>query len=934
MYEKMKMQSRDENSEELNIESDFRLTGSRLLNQGIYECLICCSNIKCNDPIWSCENCYRSFHLYCIQEWGETNLKKYQEELKIARQKEEEFKKAFEFPCPHCRSAYAEIPQEYRCFCSKRKNPKMSPYINAHSCGEICKKYLNCGVHKCKEICHYGACNSCPLDGKPEPCYCGQSMLTFGCGEIEEEKDKRCGKICSKILHCGKHTCPDKCHKGECKPCQICEDDFIKIDCRCRESKKVLVDYRKYDENGFNRETGKRDVLCKRKCNRLLKCGKHKCKNICCDWKSLPTNEQHVCNKKCGKLLKCGLHHCEGNCGHPGDCPDCGNVSFDDYVCPCGKTVLLAPIKCGTKLPKCKHECSIKRECGHPPNHRCHPLEISCPKCIVMTDKRCRCKSKIIQNVPCHMEPSCGKKCNKKLPCGHRCPLICHKDSCIAKSKIRRKKVIERELKKKNSKIKIFDQNSSYAIKKKTAKNSKRKSKKEESKIKYEGCDKICGKIKECGHPCQFLCHPNYECPDVICMQKMIVTCKCGRQQETTTCYMGGDPRDLELLGVRVHPGIECDEECLRWQRLEKIRKALGIQTEEEKQNEIEEKNKFKEKQKRSIKIKTNRAPKTKNPQSKPTYSSVVQENHRKTKQRHKHREGKKRQSQRKQNSGNINKNEDPQISMEDYIDDIIDEGYSNYNEQSGFLYRYCIKEPAFLVEIEGIFEDFINESSEKTLDLKPMSSSDNRHVVHSLAQIYYIKTYSHGMEPNRYISLEKTNKTKIPYPLFSSYIEKIIRIKNQKIEKLNLLSLKRSAIDLNEINPKNVPIIHLFDLQNSVKTFHIRNALYPFESVLENFINIDNQNENSMKSIYVIKWLDDHNCFIVFCSFPIRKIALDILVENHSFKFAPIDKLSELQTILNPKDKIVQEQLYVIEEKRYENLIKSFREKNKEKKN
>lgn len=47
-------------------------------------------------------------------------------------------------------------------------------------------------------------------------CYCGrQSPRVQRCSK----KEWSCNNVCGKQLECNKHTCPNPCHPGDCKPC-------------------------------------------------------------------------------------------------------------------------------------------------------------------------------------------------------------------------------------------------------------------------------------------------------------------------------------------------------------------------------------------------------------------------------------------------------------------------------------------------------------------------------------------------------------------------------------------------------------------------------------------------------------------------------------------------------------------------------------------
>jgi transcriptional repressor NF-X1 len=90
--------------------------------------------------------------------------------------------------------------------------------------------------------------------------------------------------------------------------------------------------------------------------------------------------QAHRCEEECGRLLNCGKHRCVLPC-HPGSCDPCLESSLEDYVCACGRTVIRAPIRCGSMIPHCKYDCTRDPACGHPRvKHECHGDDISCPR--------------------------------------------------------------------------------------------------------------------------------------------------------------------------------------------------------------------------------------------------------------------------------------------------------------------------------------------------------------------------------------------------------------------------------------------------------------------------------------------------------------------------------------------------------------------------
>ncbi|KAG0367466.1 FKBP12-associated protein [Gamsiella multidivaricata] len=113
---------------------------------------------------------------------------------------------------------------------NRGKGTKIDPVVlEAHICPLVCGKKLQCGVHTCEMLCHKGHCNPC-LNSEPCPpcimlvakqCMCRNSkMPNVPC----YKSNPSCGKVCGKGLECGLHKCIKSCHSGECisPPSDIC----------------------------------------------------------------------------------------------------------------------------------------------------------------------------------------------------------------------------------------------------------------------------------------------------------------------------------------------------------------------------------------------------------------------------------------------------------------------------------------------------------------------------------------------------------------------------------------------------------------------------------------------------------------------------------------------------------------------------------------
>jgi len=236
---------------------------------------------------------------------------------------------------------------------------------------------------------------------------------------------------------------------------------------------------------------------------------------------------EHICTRICGRNLKCGNHTCAELC-HRGPCGSCKEAIFDDIACNCGKTVLQAPLPCGTRPPPCTFPCNRHKACGHPQvAHDCHLDEEECPKCPFLTEKPCLCGKKTLKNQPCwRTDVLCGLVCGNTLKCGsHSCRKTCHKPG--------------------------------------------------ECEDAQQHCQQECGKVKKsCGHPCEQACHAPSACKeDKPCPFKVMITCDCQRKKEEVRCNaranMPGPPGRQTSL--------KCDDECARLERNRNLALALHI---------------------------------------------------------------------------------------------------------------------------------------------------------------------------------------------------------------------------------------------------------------------------------------------------------------------------------------------------------------------
>lgn len=459
--------------------------------------------------------------------------------------------------CPEVISSSSKI--ELKCYCGlhekkeiKCKDIKVmgnkpskdkdgNKWIGVFACDELREVKYNCNKHS-----FFEKCQSPPTISNTKPCKFSPKLLkTCPCGrtdlkDLGKPRNKctdpisTCGNRCNRILKCGKHTCPFECHEGNCMdPCL----QIDKVKCACEQS-TFLVPCK------FN---GK--PHCQIKCESLMSCRRHRCYEKCCSgrpqaqqrrkktWSLASTNDlndetlveaEHVCLKDCNLSLSCGKHRCPRKC-HPGKCPNCLESSSEDLVCPCGKTVVPAPVRCGVTLPPC-HEPCIKMlqgvsECGHTPMpHTCHPLDQPCPPCTATVFKPCKCgKNDKVRTVCFQNDVSCGQICQKPLEnCHHRCMRTCHRpdDDCSNKK-----------------------------------------------------CEQICGLTRlNCPHKCFQKCHRKEPCPDIICTAIVKMKCLCGRKQKEIICGANSTKQSNAFTEQ-----LECDDQCEIYKRHQQLKEAFGI---------------------------------------------------------------------------------------------------------------------------------------------------------------------------------------------------------------------------------------------------------------------------------------------------------------------------------------------------------------------
>ncbi|KAI9164249.1 FKBP12-associated protein [Blastocladiella emersonii ATCC 22665] len=444
------------------------------------------------------------------------------------------------------------------------------------TCTTTCSATFSCGNdHVCEAVCCPLAPADhvqCPLDPAfTDYCPCGKTKLhRASCADPARTP---CNSVCGQTMACG-HACQMRCHDGPCR-CSV----EVEVTCECTAETQVRT--------CSGGDAAAAPFRCETVCNGAFLCRRgHRCKRTCCPASRTAIETlraaltggndgggssggrrrrqqngggrnnhydvaaglrqqleaaHHQCDRACGRTLTCGAHECPFPC-HAGNCNSCIEASAEPLACHCGRTVIPAPVPCGTTHAACSSPCVRERECGHPvvSYHACHPDWEPCPPCVVLVSRTCQC-GKMQVTVWCSQRttPACGERCGLDLPCGHRCSLGCHAPLFT------------------DPEAEDGSDGSATAPAASTATSTPCQ------------CRENCGKrrARTCGHVCSLPCHFGTACDDMgACSAKVTRTCPCGRQSVTATCTLNGNTVPLE-----------CDDRCRLVQRNRQIAEALRI---------------------------------------------------------------------------------------------------------------------------------------------------------------------------------------------------------------------------------------------------------------------------------------------------------------------------------------------------------------------
>lgn len=450
-----------------------------------------------------------------------------------------------------CGACNADV--ESRCYCGKNTRkvkchdlePRLcadgdnGKFVGSHKCKDTTVQYYDCGIHYEQLQCQPLPSTRPHCSLSPDTvttCYCGKTPATSLNREKCTDPMPECDNVCGKKMPCG-CQCQMKCHPGPCECFNV-----LSVPCDCGFSSFLATC--KALRDGFKPK-------CKRKCLAAMSCRRHLHREYCCPYekvayargrelrKKLKSGARvrrddvlqsmeavHICLQPCNRVKKCGKHRCEAYC-HSGKCNPCLESSSEDLVCHCGKTVVPAPVRCGTKVD-CHEQCVREKPCGHRQEpHECHDESEKCPRCTKGVDKVCNCGERTIKNVMCSIETvSCGKLCTVKKDCGHPCNRPCSKD-CV---------------------------NGIHAS--------------------SDTCVFQCRKVRRnCPHVCFQRCHhaKGVACDSFTCKNPVLITCLCGRMTKEVLC--GATMVEPSKIGHT----MECDSECVQAKREAELREIFSL---------------------------------------------------------------------------------------------------------------------------------------------------------------------------------------------------------------------------------------------------------------------------------------------------------------------------------------------------------------------
>ena len=257
---------------------------------------------------------------------------------------------------------------------------------------------------------------------------------------------------------------------------------------------------------------------CSRMCGERLHCG-HACDRPC-----HPSDAYHhdQCQKACFNSCP-NEHQCTEVCHYPKRCPDCYH-SMSKTVPRCGHEQSI-PCSVDPAAFSCLVKCEKVLPCGHKCRKKCGEV------CTA------KCKEKCLKSLPCghskemacHRDPTsaeCNNDCKKVLECGHPCKKRC-KDECQCNEEI----MIQLPCKHMR-RVLCHKKHDSFQ------------------------CMERCRRILDCGHECPGICFE--DCREDLCKVTVIKELPCGHQQ-SEPCNV--DPKSAFCYNPCKRP-LECGHKC------------------------------------------------------------------------------------------------------------------------------------------------------------------------------------------------------------------------------------------------------------------------------------------------------------------------------------------------------------------------------------
>ncbi|XP_051517466.1 transcriptional repressor NF-X1 isoform X1 [Myxocyprinus asiaticus] len=352
--------------------------------------------------------------------------------------------------------------EKYECMVCCEVIRLMAPVWSCQSCFHVfhlncIKKWARSPASQADDGSEGWRCPACQHVALKAP-----NAYTCFCGKVTNPEYQRteiphsCGDMCGKKRSGGEcnHPCNILCHPGPCPQCPA----FITKSCVCGRMNKQM----RCSQTG--------PLRCEEVCGALLNCSEHSCAQVChsgqcqpcqllvqqacfcgvvfrkvacgTDRESFDGSGYFSCCKPCGKMLDCQSHRCEQSC-HPGQCQPCSRSPRLVRSCSCGQTPLSKLLElgyperktCTDSIPSCGKTCNKPLPCGDAGSvHLCEKFchEDSCGPCSLTSTIKCRCGSNS-KEVSCaaiqteeDMVFTCEKRCNKKRSCGrHKCGELC-----------------------------------------------------------------------------------------------------------------------------------------------------------------------------------------------------------------------------------------------------------------------------------------------------------------------------------------------------------------------------------------------------------------------------------------------------------------------------------------------------------------------------